>query len=70
MQHRVEETWRRNTAAVAQQIDALVSGTAARVVVIAGEAQPRSRLRDALGERAAGIGPIRRSRPSAGAAAG
>jgi hypothetical protein len=55
MQHRVEETWRRNTAAVADRIDALVSGTAARVVVIAGETQSRSRLRDALGERAAGI---------------
>jgi hypothetical protein len=55
MQERVEETWRRNTAAVAERIDTLVARTAARVVVIAGETQSRSRLLDALGERAAGI---------------
>jgi hypothetical protein len=55
MQHRVEETWRRNTAAVAEQIDTLVAGTAARVVVIVGETQSTSRLREALGERASAI---------------
>ncbi len=55
MQHRVEETWRRNTAAVAERIDTLVSETAAGVVVIAGETQSRSRLRGALGERSSGI---------------
>jgi hypothetical protein len=55
MQERVEETWRRNTAAVAERIDALVSSTAARVVVVAGDTRSRSRLLDALGDRAAAI---------------
>jgi hypothetical protein len=55
MQERVEETFRRNTAAVAERVDTLVSSTAARVVVVAGETQSRSRLLDALGERAAEI---------------
>jgi peptide subunit release factor 1 (eRF1) len=55
MQERVEETWRRNTTAVAERIDALVSSSGARVLVIAGETQSRTRLRDALGARAAAI---------------
>jgi peptide subunit release factor 1 (eRF1) len=55
MQERVEETFRRNTAAVAERVDTLVATTAARVVLIAGERQSRSRLRDLLGERAAAV---------------
>jgi hypothetical protein len=53
MQERVEESWRRNTAAVAERVDAHVVGSGARVVVLAGDPRSRSRLRDALGERAA-----------------
>jgi hypothetical protein len=55
MQERVEETWRQNTAALADRLDALVGETAARVLVVAGDAPARSRLRDALGVRAAGL---------------
>lgn len=55
MQHRVEESWRRNTAAVAERIDGLVLATGARALVVAGDAQSRSRLRDALSERSASI---------------
>jgi hypothetical protein len=55
MQERVEETWRRNTAAVAERIDKLISSSGARVLVIAGEVRSRARLRDALGERAAAM---------------
>ena len=55
MQHRVEESWRRNTAAVAERIDGLVLASGARVLVVAGDAQSRSRLRDALSGRSASI---------------
>lgn len=55
VQEHVEETWRRNVAELAARVDAHVSATAARVVVLAGDAPSRSRLRDALSERAAGI---------------
>jgi hypothetical protein len=55
MQERVEESWRRNTAEVAARVDAHVSATAARLVVLAGDPRARSRLRDALSERAAGL---------------
>lgn len=53
MQERVEESWRRNTAEVAEKVDAHVSRTGARLVVLAGDPRSRSRLRDALSERAA-----------------
>jgi Bacterial archaeo-eukaryotic release factor family 2 len=55
MQERVEESWRRNAAALAERVDALVSATAARVLVLAGDPPSRSRLREALSARAAGI---------------
>ena len=55
MQERVEESWRRNTAEVAQRLDTQVSATGARVLVLAGDARSRARLLDALGERAAAI---------------
>lgn len=55
MQERVEESWRRNTVAVAERVDRLVRETGARVLVVAGDAASRSRLRDALSERSAGI---------------
>lgn len=55
MQERVEESWRRNTVQVAERVDARVSATGARVLVLAGDPRSRSRLRDALGERAAGM---------------
>ncbi|WP_219414115.1 Rv2629 family ribosome hibernation factor [Pseudonocardia nigra] len=55
MQERVEESWRRNTAEVAERVDRHVAATGARLLVIAGDPRSRSRLRDALGERAAGM---------------
>ncbi|MCU1629698.1 MAG: hypothetical protein JWP64_4647 [Pseudonocardia sp.] len=55
MQERVEESWRRNTAQVAERVDEHVHRTGARLLVIAGETRSRSRLVDALSERSAGI---------------
>ena len=55
IQRRVEQNWRDNIAEVAAHIDTEVSRTGAQVLVLAGEAQARSQLRDALGERAAAI---------------
>jgi hypothetical protein len=55
MQERVEESWRRNTAQVAERVDRRVSGTGASVLVVAGDPRSRSRLIDALGERSASI---------------
>jgi hypothetical protein len=55
MQERVEESWRRNVAEVAQRVDAHLSATGARVLVLAGDARSRARLLDALGKRAAAI---------------
>ncbi|MCX6465691.1 MAG: Vms1/Ankzf1 family peptidyl-tRNA hydrolase [Pseudonocardiales bacterium] len=55
MQERVEETWRRNTADVAARVDAHVAASGAGVVVLAGDAPARSRLRDALSTRAASV---------------
>lgn len=55
MQERVEEVWRRNAAEVAERVDRLVSSSGARLVVLAGEAQSRARLFDALSARSAEI---------------
>lgn len=55
VQRRVEQNWRDNIAEVAGHVDTEVTRTGARLLVLAGEAQARSLLRDALGERAAGI---------------
>lgn len=55
MQERVEESWRRNAAEVAARVDKHVSQAGARLLVLAGDPRSRSRLRDELGERAAGI---------------
>jgi hypothetical protein len=55
MQQRVEESWRRNVAAVAERVDAQVSARGARLLVIAGDARARSLLRAALAERSARI---------------
>jgi hypothetical protein len=52
MQHTVENTWRSNVAEVADRVDVLVAWTGARLVVLAGEEQSRTLLRDALGDRA------------------
>jgi hypothetical protein len=55
MQERVEESWRRNTAQVAERVDRHVAETGARVLLVAGDGRARSRLIDALGERSAAI---------------
>jgi hypothetical protein len=55
MQHTVENTWRSNVAALAERVDAEVRRTGARVLVLAGDGQSRTLLRDALAERSAGI---------------
>jgi len=52
MQERVEERWRRNTAAVAAAVDEQVSKVSAELLVVTGEARSRSRLRDELSPRA------------------
>ncbi|GEL25824.1 hypothetical protein PSU4_47780 [Pseudonocardia sulfidoxydans NBRC 16205] len=51
MQERVEESWRRNTAAVAEAVDRAVQRTGADVVVLTGDARARARLRDRLARR-------------------
>ena len=74
MQHTVENTWRSNVAALAEQVDAEVRRTGARVLVLAGDGQSRELLRDALAERSASIAvdvehsgrPLRRRRRGAG----
>jgi hypothetical protein len=55
MQHTVENTWRQNVDALAERVDAEVRRTGARVLVLAGDGQSRTLLRDALPERSAGI---------------
>ena len=55
MQHTVENTWRANVAALAERVDAEVRRTGARVLVLAGDGQSRTLLRDALAERSASI---------------
>jgi Bacterial archaeo-eukaryotic release factor family 2 len=55
MQERVEESWRRNTAQVAERVDRLVADTGAGVLLVAGDGRSRSRLVDALAERSASI---------------
>jgi hypothetical protein len=55
MQHTVENTWRDNVAALAERVNAEVRRTGARVLVVAGDGQSRSLLRDALPERSARI---------------
>jgi len=55
MQHTVENTWRGNVAALAERVDAEARRTGARVLVVAGDAQSRTLLRDALPERSAAM---------------
>jgi hypothetical protein len=55
MQRRVEETWRDNVGELAAHVDAEVTRTGARVLVLAGDAPSRSLLRDALGGPATAI---------------
>jgi len=51
MQERVEESWRRNTAAVAEATERAVQRTGAEVLVLTGDAPARARLRDRLSRR-------------------
>ncbi|HYH30845.1 MAG TPA: Vms1/Ankzf1 family peptidyl-tRNA hydrolase, partial [Pseudonocardia sp.] len=55
MQERVEESWRRNTAEVAERVDRQVAATGAAVLVVAGDPRSRSRLLDALADRSASV---------------
>ncbi|WP_245352161.1 baeRF2 domain-containing protein [Pseudonocardia parietis] len=52
---RVEETWKRNAQAVAERVDKLVRGGNAALLVVAGDAPARARLRDELTPAAAEI---------------
>lgn len=52
---RVEETWKRNAQAVAERVDKLVRGGNAGLLVVAGDAPSRARLRDELPPSSAGI---------------
>lgn len=52
---RVEETWKRNAQAVAERVDKLVRGGNAALLVVAGDAQARARLRDQLAPASAEI---------------
>ncbi|MBC3192408.1 hypothetical protein H7X46_15185 [Pseudonocardia sp. C8] len=52
---RVEETWRRNARAVAERVDALVRAGHADLLVVAGDAPARARLRDELAPASAEI---------------
>jgi release factor family 2 len=55
MQHTVENTWRANVAALAERVDTEVRRTGARVLVLAGDGQSRTLLRDALAERSVAV---------------
>ena len=55
MQHTVENTWRSNVGALAERVDVEVARTGARVLVLAGDAQSRTLLRERLAERPAAI---------------
>lgn len=52
---RVEETWKRNARAVAERVDTIVRGGNADLLVVAGDAESRARLRDELPPASAGI---------------
>jgi len=52
---RVEETWKRNAQAVAERVDKLVRAGNAELLVVAGEAPARARLRDELAPASAEI---------------
>ncbi|OLM31515.1 hypothetical protein Ae717Ps2_2410 [Pseudonocardia sp. Ae717_Ps2] len=52
---RVEETWKRNARAVAERVDKVVRGGNADLLVVAGDAESRARLRDELPPASAGI---------------
>ncbi|MFP5021719.1 baeRF2 domain-containing protein [Pseudonocardia phyllosphaerae] len=52
---RVEETWKRNAQAVAERVDKLVRGGNAGLLVVAGDAPSRARLRDELSPAAAEV---------------
>ena len=52
---RVEETWKRNAQAVADRVDKLVRGGNAELLVVAGDAPARARLRDELSPASAEI---------------
>lgn len=54
-QHRAENLWESNARQVADAIEAAVRGTAARVVVLAGDVRARELLRKALAEAAADL---------------
>jgi hypothetical protein len=51
-QHRVEDRWEANARQVADAIEAAVRGTAARVVILAGDVRARETLRKVLAEPA------------------
>ncbi len=55
MQHTVENTWRSNVAALGERVDAEVRRRGARLLVLAGDGQSRTLLRDVLAERSLGI---------------
>lgn len=52
---RVEETWKRHAQAVAERVDTLVRGGNADLLVVAGDAPARARLRDELAPASAEI---------------
>lgn len=52
---RVEETWKRNAQAVAEQVEKSVRAGNAGLLVVAGDAESRARLRDELPPASAGI---------------
>ena len=50
MQRRTEEVWRRNADEVAAQIDRIVDGSGARLIVLAGDVRARGLVQDQLAE--------------------
>jgi len=53
--HKVEESWRRNVAELAERVDRHMSASGARLLVLAGDPRSRSRLLDALSARSAEV---------------
>lgn len=53
--HRVEDSWEHNAAAVAKDVDDLVSAHRPEVVLVTGETKELTMIREHLGERAASL---------------
>ncbi|GAB4098167.1 Vms1/Ankzf1 family peptidyl-tRNA hydrolase [Sinomonas halotolerans] len=54
-QRRTEEVWRRNGADVAKEVDRIVEAGGVDLVVLSGDERAQEKIRESLGDRAAGL---------------